>query len=546
MNYSVGDLVFGKVRGYAAWPAQVTQCDVPGGGGERYSVVFFGTKEFANIGAKDLWKYTAVNKTKFASNTHMKKAKFAKAIAEIEKVSLAKDIAEVSIENGEGFEKENVGKEVGAEALQKSKVVEKNKKDKNSKALQHRDTNKHLQEDEARNTKLFREKIVEEGTGFSCRFCAFVSGMLIVAKTHAVKCGTRRKTRRRRPKVFKCIECEETFGKKTTLNEHFKSVHVTSSNICTSCGYKLSSRHNFVRHLRIHDKNYTPSFNCDFCSHKARDNWNLDKHMLSHFKNTDCTSLNSPLNKFSSRKFEVALTEFVLDGVVSSMYRMTVYESDKQEEDLENVIDWSEAADHITASFGQLGLADSDWAEWLEISSIMGLRPYTGCLSWVVHHDSEAGSEVFEICTQEYNDDTAVKEIDHHAFQEIENSGEVLEYQGEAEDHETVNVLPLEEDENIAGGDIDVQQLKFSCNFCEKSFKDNAHLSEHKARMHSEPTPCMICNVVFQDKHSASSHQKTCSRRCPYDNCSFQTGHKFRYMKHLRGHEKLLRRFSNI
>ena len=90
---------------------------------------------------------------------------------------------------------------------------------------------------------------------------------------------------------------------------------------------------------------------------------------------------------------------------------------------------------------------------------------------------------------------------------------------------------------------IDVQKSKFKCDLCGKCFMDKTHLTEHTVRMHSEQTPCLICNVVYPDKHSAISHQKMCSRRCPFDHCSFQTRHKHTFLKHLRGHEKMLRRF---
>ena len=70
MRFKTGDLVFAKVRGYPAWPAKVTCGDVPGGG-ERYSVVFYGTDEFANLSAKNLWIYNNVFKNKFATKIYL-------------------------------------------------------------------------------------------------------------------------------------------------------------------------------------------------------------------------------------------------------------------------------------------------------------------------------------------------------------------------------------------------------------------------------------------------------------------------------------------
>ena len=152
------------------------------------------------------------------------------------------------------------------------------------KILAQRDTNKHLQEDEARNLKLFREKIVEDGKGFTCKLCDFVSGNRIVAKTHAVNCGLKQQKRRKRSKIYNCTECAESFDTKRCLDQHFRTVHVTSSYVCSTCGYKNSSRRNYMKHLRSHDKKYSPGFKCDFCSFAAKDNWHLDKHTYSHLK----------------------------------------------------------------------------------------------------------------------------------------------------------------------------------------------------------------------------------------------------------------------
>ena len=46
---------------------------------------------------------------------------------------------------------------------------------------------------------------------------------------------------------------------------------------------------------------------------------------------------------------------------------------------------------------------------------------------------------------------------------------------------------------------------KFQCDICERGFKDNTDLKEHKVRMHSEPTACMICNAIYPDQISTAS-----------------------------------------
>ena len=200
MRFKTGDLVFAKVRGYPAWPAKVTCADVPGGG-ERYSVVFFGTDEFANLSAKNLLIFNNVFKNKFATKNHMKKAAFARAMLEIEK-----EFAGITLNHGKDVDNE-VQKENDSEKV--SKVVSgemkgNTGKGKMKKVLKQRDTNKDLQEDETNNNKLFREKIVEDGIGFSCRLCEFVSGIKIAAKTHAIQCGKKIQPRRKNQRSYNC------------------------------------------------------------------------------------------------------------------------------------------------------------------------------------------------------------------------------------------------------------------------------------------------------------------------------------------------------
>ena len=347
-----------------------------------------------------------------------------------------------------------------------------------------------------------------------------------------------------------CTECAEIFMNKKNLNKHFKNTHATSSYLCTTCGKRATSRGNYVKHLRTHDTSYTPGFKCDFCSHRARDNWHLDKHMLSHFKNSDCKSLNSPLCNFSAMTVKVSLTEIRVGDVCSSLYRMTISKGeDGKESGAPNdvLVDDIAALDDIGVCFKQLGLEDSDWSDWLQISSIMDLSPYSGFMSWVGYEKVE-DKEVFQVCIQE-----KVRSETCNAVIFIENGGDDIsndiceEKQPAAaetsaqEGFEICKAIVLE----TAGFAVrNFQNSKFPCDKCDGNFKDNTHLNEHRVRMHTGPTPCMICNVVYPDKHSASIHQRTCSRRCPYDHCSFQSRHKHTYLKHLRGHEKLLRRFS--
>ena len=66
---------------------------------------------------------------------------------------------------------------------------------------------------------MFREKIVEDGKGFFCKFCEFSSGIRIVAKTHAVNCDDKQQKRRKRPMMYNCTDCAKSFETKTSLDK---------------------------------------------------------------------------------------------------------------------------------------------------------------------------------------------------------------------------------------------------------------------------------------------------------------------------------------
>ena len=406
MTHQDGDFVFAKVKGYPAWPARITSTDVSGGV-EKHSVIFYGTYEFATLTVKNIWKYNQVFKNKFADKIHMRNKKFARAIHEIEnnpgkilpsfddRQEVYKDreigktghgIGSIEVEenqeNTEGVEV--AGKGVEHQSAKSKDIATAAKKGKEkTKKMPLRNTNRNLQEDEVNNIKQFREKIVEDGKGYSCRLCEFASGNRILAKTHATQCGKFKQTRRKKPKLIHCIECAEEFTSKVSLDKHFKIVHATSSYICSTCGFRTGTRNNYMKHLRCHDRNYSPSFKCDFCNFKAKDNWHLDKHSLSHFKNTNSKNLNTPMATFCAMKVEVSLTEFQFSGICRSMYEMSITRAagDLTPVDptpVDPKVDWDLAAVSSLDCFGNLGLCKTDWAEWLEISNCLGLGSVQG------------------------------------------------------------------------------------------------------------------------------------------------------------------------
>ncbi|XP_052847925.1 PC4 and SFRS1-interacting protein [Drosophila gunungcola] len=95
-SYSIGDLVFAKVKGYPPWPAKITKSN----NNKKYNVYFYGTGETANIKVEDLFPY-ADNKEKFATEKIMKRAKFIEAIDQIESALRGEDSAPIDLSGAE-------------------------------------------------------------------------------------------------------------------------------------------------------------------------------------------------------------------------------------------------------------------------------------------------------------------------------------------------------------------------------------------------------------------------------------------------------------
>uniref|UniRef100_A0A182NTN5 PWWP domain-containing protein n=1 Tax=Anopheles dirus TaxID=7168 RepID=A0A182NTN5_9DIPT len=88
--FTIGDLVFAKVKGYPPWPAKITRIDK-----NKYNVYFYGTGETANIKKEDLFPYET-SKEKFATEKIMKRKGFKEAILQIESAMSGDDPSPVS------------------------------------------------------------------------------------------------------------------------------------------------------------------------------------------------------------------------------------------------------------------------------------------------------------------------------------------------------------------------------------------------------------------------------------------------------------------
>lgn len=83
--FSVGSLVFAKLKGFRAWPARITSESK-----RSYGVLFYGTNDTAIVSLRRLYKYTAYTINKFAfKQTNSKISKlFQLALKEIESDSM--------------------------------------------------------------------------------------------------------------------------------------------------------------------------------------------------------------------------------------------------------------------------------------------------------------------------------------------------------------------------------------------------------------------------------------------------------------------------
>jgi len=77
--FSVGDLVFAKVRGYPAWPARVTGMT----SGGKYSVFFYGTYEVGNMKTDEMWPYNQKFLDRFGP-PNMRKQWYSEGLYQIE------------------------------------------------------------------------------------------------------------------------------------------------------------------------------------------------------------------------------------------------------------------------------------------------------------------------------------------------------------------------------------------------------------------------------------------------------------------------------
>ena len=99
-------------------------------------------------------------------------------------------------------------------------------------------------------SKNFYSKIASLKPGYKCKLCEFETAHLNRAKTHAMFCGSTRKTCGKRRKTVSCPECEQVFKSVVKKNRHFSNCHQTSMYKCTKCFKTFKLRKVYKQHLK--------------------------------------------------------------------------------------------------------------------------------------------------------------------------------------------------------------------------------------------------------------------------------------------------------
>ncbi|KAB2009259.1 hypothetical protein ES319_D10G155200v1 [Gossypium barbadense] len=112
-NLSLGDLVLAKIKGFPAWPAQISRPEdwKQEPDPKKYFVQFFGTQEIAFVPPVDIQAFTSETKNKLSSKCHIKTKYFVQAVKEI---CVAYD--ELQEEKCRGLGDETDGPKPGCEA----------------------------------------------------------------------------------------------------------------------------------------------------------------------------------------------------------------------------------------------------------------------------------------------------------------------------------------------------------------------------------------------------------------------------------------------
>jgi KRAB domain-containing zinc finger protein len=84
-------------------------------------------------------------------------------------------------------------------------------------------------------------------------------------------------------KKFSCKICNKKYAEKEQLNKHQNHFHENlKTQTCDICGKKFADKANLKQHLNIHDENRPRPFKCQRCGHAATTMQRYKKHLKSH------------------------------------------------------------------------------------------------------------------------------------------------------------------------------------------------------------------------------------------------------------------------
>ena len=155
----------------------------------------------------------------------------------------------------------NQEQDIGVRSLSKNKKKQTSRKS--------RLVTKSLQENEEDCNEKFAEKIIEEGDGYVCKDCEFSTAWRLSARSHALRCGTVKKTRKK-GKQYICPQWDQVFGNKKLFNKHFKAHHMNTSYRCSQCGKHFRGKQNLMNHLRIHTLTMKSHFHALYASSEPK------------------------------------------------------------------------------------------------------------------------------------------------------------------------------------------------------------------------------------------------------------------------------------
>ena len=218
---------------------------------------------------------------------------------------------------------------------------------------------KTLREEELDNQKAFKEHVEVKDGIFHCRICKKFSSLTeLLAKSHVVSCGKRRK--RGRPlKISTCLECGQEFTSITDLKIHHKRKHICESYTCSVCLKNIKHRPSYIRHIQSHK--FLPTLECSVsgCGKTFKYRCNFKRHLLTHSRSKIMEEKAAAI-KTKTREFEVELEEKVKGGHHSGQYKVKEMKEHGRKR-------------NFSTFDSTLGLNEEDWKVFVNLSSNFNL-----------------------------------------------------------------------------------------------------------------------------------------------------------------------------